>query len=202
VGIRGTQGLASRGGIIPRANIEDIGGPIGRSVTDIAIVLDAIVGYDPADPQTAASADNVPRSYADFLQLTGLRGARIGVVTAMFARDPDDVEVATVVRAAINEMKWQGADIVEVFIPHLTGLLNDGNALIRQDFKFDFNAYLEANPTAPVRSLEEVLALKKYHPSLQQLLSASQAIKSRDTVEYLELVVKRNTLRGGLEGNG
>jgi hypothetical protein len=99
-------------------------------------------------------------------------------------------------------MKWQGADIVEVFIPHLTELLNDGNALIRQDFKFDFNAYLEANPTAPVRSLEEVLALKKYHPSLQQLLSASQAIKSRDTVEYLELVVKRNTLRGGLEGNG
>jgi amidase len=132
VGIRGTQGLASRGGIIPRANIEDIGGPIGRSVTDIAIVLDAIVGYDPADPQTAASVDNIPRSYADFLQLTGLRGARIGVVTAMFARDPDDAEVATVVRAAINEMKLQGADIVEVLIPHLAELLNDGNALIRQ----------------------------------------------------------------------
>ena len=55
VGIRGTQGLSSRSGIIPLSSTQDIGGPIGRSVTDIAIVLDAIVGYDPADPQTAAS---------------------------------------------------------------------------------------------------------------------------------------------------
>jgi amidase len=116
-------------------------------------------------------------------------------VTAMLAPDPEDVEVATVVRAAINEMKWQGSEVVEVSIPRLTELLKDGFALPRQDFKFDFNAYLEAHPTTPVRSLEEVLALKKYHPSLQQLLSASQAITSRDTNEYLELVVKRNTLR-------
>jgi amidase len=195
VGIRGTQGLASRTGIIPRSGTLDIGGPIGRSVTDIAIVLDATVGYDPGDPQTAASVGNIPKSYTDFLQLSGLRGARIGIVTAMLAPDPEDVEIATVVRTAINEMKWQGSEVVEVSIPHLTELLKDGFALPRQDFKFDFNAYLDAHPTTPVRSLEEVLALKKYHPSLQQLLSASQAIASRDTNEYLELVVRRNTLR-------
>ena len=59
----------------------DIGGPIGRTVTDIAIVLDAIVGYDPTDPQTAASVGNTPKSYTDFLQLSGLRGARIGLLT-------------------------------------------------------------------------------------------------------------------------
>ena len=74
VGIRGTQGLASRTGIIPLSSTQDIGGPIGRSVTDIAIVLDAIVGYDPADPQTAASVGNVPKSYTDFLQLGGSSG--------------------------------------------------------------------------------------------------------------------------------
>lgn len=49
VGIRGTQGLASRHGIIPVSHTLDIGGPIGRSVTDVAIVLDATVGYDPDD---------------------------------------------------------------------------------------------------------------------------------------------------------
>jgi amidase len=74
----GTQGLASRTGIIPRGSTQDIGGPIGRSVTDIAIVLDATVGYDAADPETAASVDNTPKSYAEFLKLTGLRGVRIG----------------------------------------------------------------------------------------------------------------------------
>jgi amidase len=198
VGIRGTQGLASRSGIIPLSSTQDIGGPIGRSVTDVAIVLDAIVGYDPTDPQTAASVGNIPKSYTEFLQLTGLRGARIGLVTALLGSDPEDAEIATVVRSAVNEMKVAGADVVEVTIPSLKELITDrfgGNLIIREDFKFDFNAYLAARPTAPVRSLEEVLASKKYHPALQQNLSASQAIETRDTKEYLEHVVKRNTLR-------
>jgi Asp-tRNA(Asn)/Glu-tRNA(Gln) amidotransferase A subunit family amidase len=67
VGIRGTQGLSSRSGIIPLSSTQDIGGPIGRTVTDIAIVLDAIVGYDPTDSQTAESVGNIPKSYTDFL---------------------------------------------------------------------------------------------------------------------------------------
>jgi len=47
------------------------------------------------------------------------------------------------VRAALNEMKSQGADLVEIAIPGLTELLTDrfgGNLIIRQDFKFDFNS--------------------------------------------------------------
>ena len=198
VGIRGTQGLASRVGIIPLSSTQDIGGPIGRSVTDVAIVLDAIVGYDPADPQTAASVDNIPKSYTDFLQLNGLRGARIGIVTSLFAADSEDVEIATVVRAALNEMKSQGADLVEIKIPGLTELLTDrlgGSLIIRQDFKFDFNSYLAARPTAPVHSLEEVLASGKFHPIVKDQLNTSQSIDSRDTKEYLEHRLKRDVLR-------
>src|SRR5215468_799698 len=96
VGIRGTQGLASRSGIIPLSSTQDIGGPISRTVTDAAIMLDAIVGYDPADPQTAGSVGNIPTSYTDFLKLNGLRGARIGMLTALLGTDPADAEVATV----------------------------------------------------------------------------------------------------------
>jgi amidase len=197
VGIRGTQGLASRSGIIPLSSTQDIGGPIGRTVTDVAIVLDAIVGYDPADPQTAASGGNIPKSYTDFLQLTGLRGARIGAVTSLFDPNPEDVEVATVVRAALNEMKSQGADVVEITIPGLTELLTDrfgGNLVLAQDFKFDFNSYLAAHPTAPVRSLEEVLASGKFHPSVKAVLDNSQSTDSRDTKEYLEHKLKRSIL--------
>jgi len=121
-------------------------------VTDLAIVLDATVGYDPADAQTAASVGNIPKSYTDYLQLTALRGARVGLVPALLERDPADSEVAVVVRKAIEEMKGQGAEIVEVSIPNLTELLRDpanGFLLIRQDFKFDLNAYLAAHPSAP-----------------------------------------------------
>ena len=38
-------------------------------MADLAIVLDATVGYDPADPQTAASVGNIPKTYTDYLQL-------------------------------------------------------------------------------------------------------------------------------------
>jgi Asp-tRNA(Asn)/Glu-tRNA(Gln) amidotransferase A subunit family amidase len=119
---------------------------------------DVIVGYDPADPQTAGSVGNIPTSYTDFLHLNGLRGARIGLLTALLGNDSADAEVATVVRGAVNEMKGQGAEVVEVTIPELADLLTDranGFLVLRQDFKFDLNAYLAARPTAPVRTLEE-----------------------------------------------
>jgi amidase len=198
VGLRGTQGLASRSGIIPLSSTQDIGGPIARTVTDLAIVLDATVGYDPADPQTAASVGNIPKSYTDYLQLTALRGARVGLLTDLLGTDPVDAEVAAVVRGAVEEMKGQGPEIVEVSIPDLTELLRDranGFLLIRQDFKFDLNAYLAAHPSAPVRTLEEVLASGKFHPAVETQLRNSQAVESRGTQEYLAHIVKRNVLR-------
>jgi amidase len=196
VGIRGTQGLVSRSGIIPLSSTQDIGGPITRTVTDIAIVLDTIVGYDPTDKETAASVGNIPESYTAFLQPSGLRGARIGVVTALLGSDPEDAEVATVVRGAVNEMKGQGAEVVDVAIPGLTDLIaDDPLSIIAQDFKFDLNAYLLSRPNAPIHSLEEVLASGKYHPTLQQPLTNSQMIESRDTKQYLQRIVNRNILR-------
>jgi amidase len=198
VGIRGTQGLISRRGIIPLSSTQDIGGPLGRSVTDVAIVLDAIVGYDSQDPQTAASVGNVPNTYTDYLKPAALRSARIGLLTALLGADPEDAEVATIVRAAVDEMRWQGAEVVEVTIPGLNDLLTDragGFLVLRQDFKFDLNNYLAAHPTAPVRSFEELLASGKYHPALETRLRMSQSTESRDTKEYLEHIVKRNTLR-------
>ena len=201
VGIRDTQGLASRSGIIPLSSTQDIGGPLGRSVTDVAIVLDTIVGYDAADPQTAASVGNIPRSYTESLQLTGLRNARIGLLTPLFERDPPDAEVAAVVRVAINEMKPQGVEIVEVTIPNLKELLLDrlsGFLVLRQDFKFDLNAYLAVHLSAPVHSLEEVIASGTAHPAVEKLLEGSQGVESRDTKEYLEHIVKRSTLRDAI----
>jgi Asp-tRNA(Asn)/Glu-tRNA(Gln) amidotransferase A subunit family amidase len=197
-GLRGTQGLASRSGIVPLSSTQDIGGPIARSVTDVAIVLDATVGYDPADPQTAASIGHIPKSYTDFLQLGGLRGARIGLLSNLFGTDPADVEVATVVRSAINQMNAQNAEVVEVTVPGLNELLVDrmrGFLILAQDFKFDLNGYLAMRPTAPTRTLEEVLASGKYHPGVEAALRGSQAIESRDTKEYLEHLVKRYTLQ-------
>jgi Asp-tRNA(Asn)/Glu-tRNA(Gln) amidotransferase A subunit family amidase len=198
VGIRGTQGLASRSGIIPLSSTQDIGGPIARTVTDVAIMLDAIVGYDPSDPQTAASVGHIAKSYTDYLRLTALRGARVGLVTALLGADPADAEVASIVRRAADEMRRQGAEVVDVAIPGLNGLLTDranGFLILRQDFKFDLNTYLVARPSAPVRTLEEVIASGKFDPAVGNNLRNSQAVESRDTKEYYAHIVKRNVLR-------
>ena len=61
VGLRPTAGLSSRAGIIPFGHTQDTGGPMARTVTDVAIVLDATAGYDPADPVTALSKGRIPR---------------------------------------------------------------------------------------------------------------------------------------------
>ena len=132
------------------------------------------------------------------MQLAGLRGTRIGLLTNLLGTDPADAEVTTVVRAAVGQMKAQDAEVVEVTIPGLNEVMLDrmnGFLILSQDFKFDFNAYLAAHPTAPVRTLEEVLAAGKFHPSLETGLRGSQALDSRDTKEYLEHIVKRDMLR-------
>jgi amidase len=199
VGIRGTQGLASRAGILPLAHTQDIGGPLGRTVTDVAIVLDATVGYDPADPQTAESLGNIPKSYTEALDPNGLRGARIGVVTNFYGK-AEDPAVAAVVRAAVNEMRARGSDVVEVTITNWQVLFPaplDPYFVIAQEFKFDLNAYLAQRPSAPVSSLEAVLASGKFsaHESVEPRLRNAQTVATQDTKEYHEHLARRTTIK-------
>ena len=80
VGLRGTRGLASGDGIIPLSTTQDIGGPLARSVRDLAITLDATVGVDPADETTRRSEGRIPASYTDALDPQGLQGARVALL--------------------------------------------------------------------------------------------------------------------------
>src|SRR6516225_11360002 len=80
VGLRPTLPLVSRFGMMPSRPTQDTLGPIARTVTDAAILLDTIAGYDPDDPITAAAVGQVPPSYTAFLTADGLKGARIGII--------------------------------------------------------------------------------------------------------------------------
>ena len=57
VGIKPTLGLISRSGIIPIAHSQDTAGPMGRTVKDAAILLNAMIGADPADPLAGSFPD-------------------------------------------------------------------------------------------------------------------------------------------------
>jgi Asp-tRNA(Asn)/Glu-tRNA(Gln) amidotransferase A subunit family amidase len=129
VGLRVTRGLSSRSGVIPLSSTQDEAGPLARSVTDLALLLDATVGFDPADPVTADAARHVPRSYADLLGDGTLRGKRIGVLKSLISQGPDDEEVAAIVRKALETMKGHGAELVEIAVPELDELMRDGNVI-------------------------------------------------------------------------
>ena len=114
VGLKPTHGLVSRTGIIPLALSFDTGGPMARSVADIAAVLGVVTGIDPADAATKKSEGKFERDYTKYLKADALKGARIGIARDFLGVDQD---VDWVVDAAIDSMKKAGATLVDVRYP-------------------------------------------------------------------------------------
>ena len=175
VGIRSTMGLTSRDGIVPLFLDKDVGGPMARTVADAVAVFDVIAGYDPADPVTAASQGKRPDSYMKFLVKDGLGGVRLGVVRQLFTPQNTDPEVMKRMEQALVDLQRHGAQIVDTFrvaeiddIPPAT--------LFCRRFKFDINEYLaRLGPSAPVKSLEDIIKSTKFHPSIEKRLIDRQA---------------------------
>lgn len=188
VGLRPSAGLSSRTGIIPFGHTQDTGGPIARTVEDVALILDETVGYDPADPTTQASSGKIPRSYTASLKAGSLKGARVGVLTEFFGSAPDDQEVALAVRAAIEEMKARGAIAVDVTVPNLAALVNSAN-LLSQELKAYLGDYL-ASARGYAKSLDEMLETGLHTAGIQGILdvangTAADYLSSEDYAKRL-----------------
>ncbi len=129
-GMRATPGLISRTGMwdghpIPTAQM----GPMARTVTDLAKLLDGMVGYDPEDPITAMGIIHTPKTYTAFLDKTALKGARIGVLRASVGggSNPDSEDfkrVDAVFQKALDELKAAGATVVDIVVPDLKELMS------------------------------------------------------------------------------
>lgn len=198
VGLRGTQGLSSRTGIVPLSSTQDIGGPISRGIADLAIMLDATVGADPTDTSTAVATGHVPPSYRAGLRADALKGARIGVVRSLFGSAGEDQEVTGIVNRSLDLLKKAGAEVSEVVIPGVDDLLT-GSSMINHDFKFDLADYLARSGNAPVRSLGEILDRGLYHTALESTFRLRNAVQSRDSDEARRARVKRAALRRAVE---
>ncbi len=194
VGLRGTRGLASGDGIIPLSTTQDIGGPLARSVEDLAITLDATVGFDPADETTRLSDGRIPATYTTALVSDGLAGARLGVVMALVGEGNADRPVREVIEAVVEQMRDVGAEVIEIDEQEVTLLLAEAS-VIGQEFKFDLDAYLRETPSAYVRSLDDFLKTGLYHASLERGLRASQDVESLKTDDYLARIAKRDDIR-------
>jgi Asp-tRNA(Asn)/Glu-tRNA(Gln) amidotransferase A subunit family amidase len=193
-GLRPSKGLSSIAGIIPLSHTQDVGGPLARTVTDLAIGLDATIGPDPADTATRLVEGRPPPRFASALDSTALRGARIGALAPLFGTDPDDQEAARVVRAALDRMKARGAEIVDVIIPGLDTLIQRAG-VIDFELKPDLLEYLSATPLPPVHSLAEILESGLYHSALEAALRRREAQGTRDSEAYRAALRRRTVAR-------
>ncbi len=194
VGLRPSAGLSSRAGIIPFGHTQDTGGPMARTVEDVALVLDATAGYDPADPTTQASSGRIPPSYTTSLKDGALSTARIGVLTELFGSAPEDQEVALVVRRAIDEMKMRGATPVDIVVADLAKLVAAAN-LLTQELKVYLGNYLKA-AGGHAASIEEMLETGLHTSGIQGILDAANGMPDDYLAgeDYRNRLLARETL--------
>jgi amidase len=189
VGIKPTLGLVSRSGIIPIAHSQDTAGPMGRTVRDAAILMNAMVGRDDADPL----ADAFPATTPDFtagLSVDALRGARIGVFRGHNGAG-NDARVDQVLEDSIATLRSLGAEIVDPVEIDTAGMSAASREVLYHEFKADLNAYLERSG-APLKSLAEIIEFNNKHAATvmpffgQERMLAAQERGSLGSPEYLE----------------
>jgi len=160
VGLKPTQGLLSRAGIIPLVLSFDTGGPMARSVYDIAASLNVTTGLDARDDATKRAEGQVPADYTKFLDKGALKGARIGVARDFFGQD---AEVDTTMESALSAMRRAGATVIDVHYPD--GVLKartDVSATIsRSEFKAQVAVYLATLKPGYPKTLSEMIALSE-----------------------------------------
>jgi amidase len=181
VGIRSTMGLTSRAGVVPLANSADIAGPMARTVADAVEIFNVVAGEDPDDPVTAASRGHREDDYRKFVVPGGLKGARIGVLRQAYehtdreGRPTQDSEVVAVFETAVKDMQYSGATIVDpAGIDSLNAITRGGGGCAV--FKYDLQRYFAARgQNAPVKSIDDILRSRAYHPSVQLKLQTENA---------------------------
>jgi amidase len=186
VGLRPTRGLVSRDGIVPVSSTQDAAGPIARSVADAAAVLQVMAGHDPADPATDVLVD---RELPDYVAAAGRRvlpGARIGVVTDFLLAGELYEPVNAVVEQARADLTAQGATVVDVDLGATAAELSATYDVQRFEFEPLLEAYL-ATTDAPVRTLEEIRALDRLHPTVESFLAAADETgDGRTSADYAQ----------------
>jgi len=169
-GIRATQGLTSRDGVVPLLYDWDVAGPMTRSVEDGARLFDVISGADPADPMTELGRDHHEPDYTAFLQRDALKGARLGVLRALVDTEDADPEATEVFERALAELREAGAFIVDPFaIPRFDEHREADDFCA--SFRYDVSLYFESlGAAAPLHDVMEVVGTGQYAPYVRDRL--------------------------------
>jgi aspartyl-tRNA(Asn)/glutamyl-tRNA(Gln) amidotransferase subunit A len=176
VGLKPTFGRVSKRGIVPLAWSLDHAGPLARTVLDAALMLNAMAGYDPADP---CSIDEPVPDLTDGIE-GGVAGLRIGVARNWFT---DHVEpyVEEARQGVARVLEDLGATIEEVEVPHLDKAMDVHSAIISAEASAYHQPMLRSSP-------------ERYRRGTRAFLEAGQLVAA---TTYLNAQRARELVRRG-----
>jgi amidase len=198
VGLKPTVGLVSRRGVIPISVSQDTAGPMGRSVADVALLLNGLAGVDPADPAGAAASGKIASDYLTALRSDALKGKRFGVLRQAMGFHPD---VDRAMDAAMAQMKAHGAVLVDVKIANYNDWNDAEFDMLLYEFKDGLNEYLEASGSSH-HSLEGLIAWNKTNANIampffgQEIFERAQAKGPLTDAAYLKARAQSRRLAG------
>ena len=178
IALKPTIGLVSCAGVIPSSLSHNACGPLARSVSDLAYLLDVMVGFDPRDPMTRLALGQIPKTYTAFLDANGLRGAKFGVVVELMGDKPEHAEVNRVFKEATDRLVSLGATVVPVRIPNMNDYsVNKIGVDNYECWELMDRWFAELGPTSPYHSAAEFLdkGKGKYDPRIEPRLRERQA---------------------------
>jgi amidase len=194
-GMRPTMGLVSRGGVYGGwPTVNGSLGPMARTVTDLAKLLDCMVGYDPDDPVTAHGVGRAA-NYSGALDKAALKGGRIGILRESMGYhaepDSDDFKnVSEVFDKAVADLTKAGAKIVDpIVIPDLKALLATRARSVADDDTM-FELFFAGG--APFKTRKEAMASPLFEKVVH---SGHRRWKNQDTsAQYHTYMKARETL--------
>lgn len=188
VGLKPTLGLVAQDGIIPIAHSQDTAGPMGRTVTDVALMLNAM-----KSPFGEVLGHTLPADYTAFLQRGALNGARIGVDRRLFSADYfADVTLNPITEQALATMASLGATIVDpVDAPDPFVFFDAEFTVLLYEFKVDIAKYLSGLRHTSMRTLADLIQFNIDHCEEemtyfgQELFEAAEATTGLSDPVYL-----------------
>ena len=154
VGLKPTVGLVSRRGIIPIAISQDTAGPMGRSVADVALLMNALAAVDAQDPDSTGASTRIPEDYVASLKSEALKGRRFGVLRQVMGFHPGADAAVT---RAIQVMKTQGAEVEDIKIGTYNTWDDAELEVLLYEFKDGLNQDLKTSGSR-YSSLEAIIA--------------------------------------------
>jgi amidase len=164
VGLKPTLGLVSQNGIIPISHQQDTAGPMGRSVTDVAILLNAL-----RSPFGPVIGHPLPDDYTRFLRRGALQGARIGRDVRYFDYSyygsgiPGDFSTVGYAEHALDVMRSLGATIVDVDTGDVFRYNDDEFTALLYEFKAQIRQYLATLTNTNMRTLADLIEFNNVH---------------------------------------